>query len=74
MAPAKGFVLALPGEWGSGKSSILNMIERRIKHIEVAALTVEQPYKADGAISALDRRRHSKTHGRFAISTMAGIG
>src|ERR1700676_3952694 len=54
MAPAKGFVMALPGEWGSGKSSILNLIERRINHLEMAAFTVEQPYKADGTISPLD--------------------
>jgi predicted KAP-like P-loop ATPase len=25
VAPAKGFVMALPGEWESGKSSILNL-------------------------------------------------
>jgi predicted KAP-like P-loop ATPase len=54
MTPANGFVMALPGEWGSGKSSILNLIERRIRHLEMSALTVEQPYKPDGVISALD--------------------
>jgi len=46
--------MALPGEWGSGKSTILNLVERRIDHLEMAAFTVDQPYKADGAISTLD--------------------
>lgn len=54
MTPAKGFVMALPGEWGSGKSSILNLIERRIRHLEMAAFTLEQPYRADGTIAALE--------------------
>jgi ABC-type taurine transport system ATPase subunit len=40
MTPAKGFVMALPGESGSGKSSILNLIERRINYREMAAFTV----------------------------------
>jgi predicted KAP-like P-loop ATPase len=54
MTPAKGFVMALPGEWGSGKSSILNLIERRIRHLEMAAFTIGQPYRADGTIAQLD--------------------
>jgi hypothetical protein len=55
MAPANGFVMALPGEWGSGKSSILNLVEGRISHLEMSTLTAEQPYKPDGAISALEK-------------------
>ena len=48
MVPSSGFVFALPGEWGSGKSSILNLVERRILHQEMAAWTATGIYRPDG--------------------------
>jgi predicted KAP-like P-loop ATPase len=53
MAPSNGFVIALPGEWGSGKSSILNLVERRIVHREMATWTSSGVYKEDGIIRPL---------------------
>src|SRR5437879_464792 len=53
MVPSDGFVIALPGEWGSGKSSILNLVERRILHQEMATWTNSGIYRQDGALAPL---------------------
>jgi KAP family P-loop domain len=53
MTPSNGFVIALPGEWGSGKSSILNLVERRINHQEMASWTLSGAYREDGTLAPL---------------------
>ncbi|MGI9504639.1 MAG: P-loop NTPase fold protein, partial [Geminicoccaceae bacterium] len=58
----EGFVMAVTGEWGSGKSSVVSLILHYLRHMEMAHASCKHLYSGDPGIEVdlgdLDNMAH----------------